>query len=141
MERLTRCVGFQNDKPIYKTNIDMRKIGSVDELKNALGHYEDLEERGLLLKLPCKVGDMVWDNDFGKPCAFTITGFSLGTGEDYIDEPVTEKEIVYYCSNSNGSITGSFAASEIGKTVFLTQTEAEQKLKEMTHDNCKDEKL
>ena len=141
MERLTRCVGFQNDKPIYKTNIDMRKIGSVDELKNALGHYEDLEEQGLLLKLPCKVGDMVWDNDFGKPCAYTITGFSLGTGEDYIDEPVTEKEIVYYCSNSSGSITESFAAIEIGKTVFLTQTEAEQKLKEMTHDNCKDEKL
>lgn len=106
-----------------------------------LKDYEDLEEQGLLLKLPCKVGDMVWDNDFGKPCAYTITGFSLGTGEDYIDEPVTEKEIAYYYSNSNGSITGSFAASEIGKTVFLTQTEAEQKLKEMTHDNCKDEKL
>lgn len=96
-----------------------------------LGEYEDLEEQGLLLKLPCKVGDTVWDNDFGKPCAYTITGFSLGTGEDYIDEPVTEKEIAYYYSNSNGSITGSFAASEIGKTVFLTQTEAEQKLKEM----------
>lgn len=24
MERLTRCVGYQNDNPIYKTNIDMR---------------------------------------------------------------------------------------------------------------------
>lgn len=95
-----------------------------------LAAYEDAEEQGLLLKLPCKVGDMVWDNDFGKPCAYTITGFSLGTGEDYIDEPVTEKEIVYYYSNSNGSITGSFAASEIGKTVFLTQDEAEQKLEE-----------
>lgn len=29
----------------------------------------------------------------------------------------------------------------MSKTVFLTQTEAEQKLKETTHDNCKDEKL
>lgn len=25
--------------------------------------------------------------------------------------------------------------------IFLTQAEAEQKLKETTHDNCKDEKL
>lgn len=43
MERLTRCVGYQNGKPIYKTNIDMRCNGSVDKLKNALGKYEDLE--------------------------------------------------------------------------------------------------
>lgn len=31
---------------------------------NALAEYEDLEEQGLLVRLPCKVGDMVWDNDF-----------------------------------------------------------------------------
>ena len=31
-----------------------------------LKDYEDLEEQGLLLKLPCKVGDTVWDNDYGK---------------------------------------------------------------------------
>lgn len=96
-----------------------------------LAAYEDAEEQGLMLKLQCKVGDTVWDNDFGKPCAYTITGFSLGTGEDYIDEPVSEKEIVYYCSNSSGSITESFAAIEIGKTVFLTQEQAEEALKKM----------
>ena len=95
-----------------------------------LKDYEDLEEQGLLLKLPCKVGDMVWDNDFGKPCAYTITGFSFGTDEDYIDEPVSLKEVVYYYSNYSGSITGSFAVSELGKSVFLTQAEAEKKLKE-----------
>ena len=96
-----------------------------------LAEYEDLEEQGLLLRLPCKVGDTVWDNDCGKPFAYTITGFSFGTGEDYIDDPVSLKEVVYYYSNYSGSITGSFAVSEIGKTVFLTQAEAEQKLKEM----------
>lgn len=96
-----------------------------------LGEYEDLEEQGLLLRLPCKVGDAVWDSHYGKPCAYTITGFSFGAGEYYIDEPVTEKEVVCYCSNSNENITISFAVSEIGKTIFLTQAEAEQKLKEM----------
>lgn len=60
MKRLTRCVGFRNDTPIYKTNIDMRKIGAVDKLKNALGYYEDLEEQGLLLKLPISMGDTVY---------------------------------------------------------------------------------
>ena len=95
-----------------------------------LKDYEDLEEQGLLLKLPCKVGDTVWDNDYGKPCPYTVTGFSFGTGECYIDEPVSLKEVVYYYSNYSGSITGSFAVSELGKSVFLTQAEAEKKLKE-----------
>lgn len=51
MERLTRCIGFQNDNPIYKTNIDMRRMGAVDKLKNALGHYEDLGYTAEELKL------------------------------------------------------------------------------------------
>ena len=96
-----------------------------------LAEYEDLEEQGLLLRLPCKVGDIIWDNDFGKPCAYRIAGFSFGEADGYIDDPVITDDIVYYYSNYNGSIMGSFAVSEIGKTVFLTQAEAEQKLKEM----------
>lgn len=103
----------------------------VKEYLEELKKYRDSEEQGLLLRLPCKVGDKVWDNDFGKPCTYTITGFSFGTGEDYIDEPVSEKEVVYYYSNSIGSITGSFSVSEIGKTIFLKESEAEQKLKKM----------
>ena len=99
-----------------------------------LGKYEDLEERGRLVILPCKVGDIVWDNDCGIPCAYTITAFSFGECEEYICEPVTTKEVVFYYANSSGSITGSFAESEIGKTVFLTKSEAEQKLKETECD-------
>lgn len=93
--------------------------------------YQQLEEQGRLIKLPCKVGDTVWDNDCGRPCAYTITAFSFGECEEYIDEPVTTKEVVFYYANSSGSITGSFAESEIGKSVFLSKPEAEAKLKEL----------
>lgn len=96
-----------------------------------LGEYENLEEQGLLIKLPCRVGDIIWDNDFGKPCAYRITGFSFGEADGYIDDPVITDDIVYYYSNYNGSIMGSFAMNEIGKSIFLTQAEAEQKLKEI----------
>jgi hypothetical protein len=96
-----------------------------------LGEYEDLEEQGRLIKLPCMVGDIVWDNDYGRPYAYTITAFSFGECEGYIDEPVATKEVVFYYTNSNGSITGSFAESEIGKSVFLSKSEAEAKLKEL----------
>lgn len=101
------------------------------QLIDKLAYYENLEEQGRLVKLPCKVGDTVWDNDDGRPCAYTITAFSLGECEGYIDEPVATKEVVFYYANSSGSIIGSFAESEIGKSVFLSKSEAEAKLKEL----------
>ena len=106
-------------------------ISRVKSLKKKLKEYKDLEEQGLLLKLPCKVGDIIWDNDFGKLCKYRITGFSFGEADGFIDDPVVTDDIVYYYSNYNGSIMGSFSINEIGKSLFLTQAEAEQKLKEM----------
>ena len=101
--------------------------GDVDKWRK----YKDLEEHGRLIKLPCKVGDTVWDNDFGIPCAYTITAFSFGECEEYICEPITTKEAVFYYANSSGSITGSFAEREIGKSVFLSKAEAKAKMKEL----------
>lgn len=110
------------------TNSDKETPTLVDNAKYwlqvyfKLKDYEDLEEQGLLLRLPCKMGDTIWDNDFGKPCIYTITG------------PISKKEVIYYYSDYSGSITGGFVVSENGKTVFLTKAEAEQKLKEMESD-------
>lgn len=109
----------------------MELVGLLKQLKE----YQHLEEQGRLVILPCKVGDTVWDNDCGRPCAYTITAFSFGECEEYICEPVTTKEVVFYYTNSSGSITGSFAESEIGKSVFLNKSEAEAKLKELRHNN------
>ena len=109
----------------------MELVGLLKQLKE----YQRLEEQGRLIKLPCKVGNTVWDNDCGRPCAYTITAFSFGECEEYICEPVTTKEVVFYYANSSGSITGSFAESEIGKSVFLSKSEAEEKLKELRGNN------
>lgn len=119
----------------WNCDIPPRKCKYISDALEKLAKYEDLEEQGRLIKLPCKVGDTVWDNDYGRPCAYTITAFSFGECEEYICEPVTTKEAVFYYANSSGSITGSFAESEIGKTVFLTKTEAESKLKELRRGN------
>lgn len=116
-------------------DIPPRKCKYISDALEKLADYEDLEEQGRLLKLPCKVGDTVWDNDYGRPCAYTITAFSFGECEEYICEPVTTKEVVFYYTNSSGSITGSFAESEIGKSVFLNKSEAEAKLKELRGNN------
>ena len=51
----------------------------LEKALEKLADYEDLEEQGLLVRLPCKVGDMVWDNDFGYPESYEIKAFSYGS--------------------------------------------------------------
>ena len=133
MERLTQINGnnevycIVDDKKIVVENIDMLKICQRLKL------YEDLDEQGLLLRLPCKVGDTIYVNGI------------LGVGEveeykvirvDYHSNLATKRSEFYIeallVSNSENSI--GFYDKEIGKTVFLTQEEAEQKLKEMESD-------
>ena len=97
----------------------------LEELKS----YKETEEQGSLVRLPCKVGDMVWDNDFGYPESYEIKAFSYGYCDSYV-EPDTEDQIIFYYENYSGSIAGAFPISEIGKTVFLTREEAEKKLEE-----------
>ena len=133
MERLTRTSDFGEAAFTFNLYINClpSEANKILNVATKLKEYEDLEEQGRLLKLPCKVGDTVWDNDYGRPCAYTITAFSFGECEEYICEPVTTKEVVFYYANLSGSITGRFAESEIGKSVFLNKSEAEAKLKEL----------
>lgn len=103
---------------------------TVENMIKKLATYEDLEEQGLLMRLPVKIGDMIWDNDFGHPVSYEIKAFSYGFCDSYV-EPNIEDEIIFYYENYNGSITGAFPMSEIGKTVFLTREEAENKFEEL----------
>lgn len=121
---------YEDTIPAEMTNDDIRAV-----LKK-LAAYEDLEEQGLLVRLPCKVGDMVWDNDFGYPESYEIKAFSYGYCDSYV-EPDIEDQIIFYYENYSGSITGAFPMSEIGKTVFLTREEAEKKLEKMKNDGSK----
>lgn len=133
MERLTKVMSCWDKSKIYDISnelfgINISRADKTRMILQKLAEYEDLEEQGRLIKLPCKVGDIIWNNDFGKPCAYRITGFSFGEADGYIDDPVITDDIVYYYSNYNGSIMGSFAMNEIGKSLFLTKSEAEAKL-------------
>ena len=84
-----------------------------------LKEYEGLEEQGRLVKLPCKIGTEVYD----------ITWW------DNVQEKVVVKGKAYYRTVHKHKITKlPFTYSDIddcGKTVFLTKSEAEAKLKEL----------
>ena len=94
----------------------------VYDVCEKLGDYEDLEEQGLLLKLPCKVGDTVYAIGFNnKPVVYESVVLSI---------LITEKEIVFNVKVDEFEINSQLKQSMFGKTVFLTQEEAEAKLNE-----------
>lgn len=140
MERLTERgkynktdISIKHEIPCsnYCTSCGRSDCDYIGAAIRRLAEYEDLEEQGRLIKLPCKVGDYIWDNDFGRPCSYEVTGFSFGNvNQDSWEDEIIFNQVIAYYTNSNGSITGSFAVSEIGKTVFLTREEAEEALQE-----------
>ena len=84
-----------------------------------LADYEDAEEQGLLLRLPCSIGTTVYNT----------------TWWDDVQEKVKVDGKTFYRTVHKHKVSKStFSLLDIydfGKTVFLTKVEAEQKLKEM----------
>ena len=136
MERLTREDWKNSNSMMWKKVDDLEcndmvKKAMKDVLKK-LAEYEDLEQQGKLLKLPCAVGDTVHHL-----CTFK-------NGESEIIEMKVE------CVEPCGAIRQHKGVCEIwnvyaetdytkayfkffdfGKTVFLTREEAEAALKEL----------
>ena len=141
MERLTKTYsdgthGANDNLPCGENSYTYKGL-----LLEALGKYEDAEEQGLLLRLPCKVGDTVW----------VITSpFNVFEGieynenlrdecyESFISSVTFYKNSVQYRINAkvtNHFISAYYCEQDFGKTIFRTRAEAEQKLKEMESDS------
>ena len=87
-----------------------------------LTDYEDAEEQGRLIKLPCKVGDKVYGLSMGKIIRLTVNEISIFRMKG-------EKIINAKCQNNDEF--RNYVEREFGKTVFITKSEAEAKLKEL----------
>ena len=87
-------------------------VATLQDVIDKLAHYEDLEEQGRLIELPCAVGDTVWhiteihDED-GKRNEIYADWFEI------CDLPL------------------------LNKAMFLTREEALAKLKELEGDKCR----
>lgn len=100
MERLT----MKTEDGYERVNIWTKNQQLIDKL----AYYENLEEQGRLVKLPCKVEDDV----------YYILGILNKT-------PCAIDKCTFELSDIN----------KIGKTLFLTKSEAEAKLKELRCNN------
>lgn len=96
--------------PVKKPKID-GEIEAVhntfDEIIEKLAHYEDLEEAGRLITLPCAVGSLVWE------IGIFDTGEEAGL---FRAKPFALSDMEW---------------DRLGNTVFLTLDEAIQKWKEI----------
>ena len=115
MERLTKTYsdwshGAADNLPCGENSYQYKEL-----LLETLGKYEDAEEQGLLLRLPCKQGDTIYYVADGKITEKHVNGF-LYTNQLYI----VIEEFNFNCP-----------AAVIGHALFITKAEAEAKLKEM----------
>lgn len=92
-----------------------------------LKDYEDLEEQGRLVKLPCNRGDTIY---FIKS-AFSMAHFPIKAKITGICGVDCDNDVMYSSITEYNKIDRRFKGSDIGKTVFLTKSEAEEKLKEL----------
>lgn len=131
MERLTKTYsdgthGASDGLPCGENSYDYKNL-----LIERLGKYENLEEQGRLIKLPCKVGDTVWQimvvGVQGKNIKYGIfkaivTKISVDYQMNFLLSTITEDEKRY---------RNEVTSTAIGDTMFFTKSEAETKLKEL----------
>ena len=111
-KRLTEYIGKLSDKPQAVPIMSDSKIGTQDCL-NRLAEYEDLEEKGLLLRLPCKVGDTIYFETFVKNGSESI---------GVQPHKVVEVRVSFVCDDWPDTEVPDWA---FGKTAFLSKEEAE----------------
>lgn len=145
MERLTRITEIGNayfpkcfEEPCCGMGecLDDNCSLMLDACKK-LAEYEQLEEQGLLVRLPCKVGDTVWV----VTSPINVFGYDEYDGDaEYEVYESFLSSVSYYASGEQfriyAKVTNSFIAAyfrecDFGESIFLTREDAEKKLEEM----------
>ena len=112
MERLTERV-YDGLITIKQDSGDEGNYKAADKLAT----YEDLEEQGLLVRLPCPIGATVWD----------ICGMDIR--ENVVSGLEYDKGGKWFLWANEDEYLG-----ELNVLVFLTREEAEKKLKELENE-------
>lgn len=131
-----------------------RNLWAMADLYEKLKYYEDLEEQGGLIELPCRVGDTVYvysrmrpfiDMDFEEAkeellyLEAKVVSYRKNSNGSYIKLKVRAKWLYEWIDPDCGADSGYFERekyftyplSAIGKTIFLTREEAEKALEGM----------
>ena len=93
-----------------------------------LGKYEDLDEQGRLIKLPCKIGDIIYRVNAGaKEPVIKMIVLQVNYKQLREDRIIIRIDAM----NDNDMGESCYLLEDFGKNVFITKSEAEAKLKEL----------
>lgn len=126
MERLTRRSA--NGTGIYATpsGEPVKLENNRHNVLQKLADYEDAEEQGLLLRLPCKVGDTLYCiTPYVKEPIIAAHVLQMNIKQFY------NKRIIVRIDVMNKMGESCYFLDDIGKKIFLSRAEAEGKLAEM----------
>lgn len=105
-----------------------RNLWAMADLREKLKYYEDAEEQGLLLRLPCKVGDTLYRvNKGAKEPVIMMRVIQLYIKQIHKDRTVMRIDAI----NDADMGESCYLPCDIGERIFLTREEAEAKLAEM----------
>ena len=111
----------------YCNNKDMNcEKCAIQKAFDKLADYEDLEEQGLLLKLPCKIGDTVYQLINSHIHEYKVIGIYFD-----IFQNKWMYEVAYQIGLEWFKTMCDFDAFGKSKTVFLTKEEAEKALERL----------
>lgn len=127
-EYMASMLSVEIDSIIGLLAVFYRNLWAMADLRERLKEYEDSEEQGRLIKLPCKEGDIVYVPTRDFISEFRIIQIII-SGNDRLFRWVLNTGIY-------PNLVG-FSNEDIGKNVFLTKFEAEAKLKELRGNNGK----
>ena len=130
MDRLTESNPSWIDDELWERACEP-DCEEIDAVYRKLKDYEDLEEQGRLVILPCNRGDKIY---FIKS-AFSMAHFPIEAKVTSICGIDCDSDVMYSSITEYNKIDRRFKSSDIGKTVFLTQSAAEEKLKELRGSN------
>lgn len=101
---------------------------NYNKILTKLGEYEDLEEQGRLIKLPCKVGDIIYRVNAGaKEPVIKMRVLQVNYKQLHKDRIIIRIDAM----NDNDMGESCYLLEDFGKNVFVTKSEAEAKLKEL----------
>ena len=101
---------------------------ALEEIAERLANREQAEEQGLLLRLPCKVGDTLYRvNKGAKEPVIMMRVIQLYVKQLHKNRTVIRIDAI----NDNDMDESCYFLEDIGEKVFFTREEAKAKLKEM----------
>ena len=131
MERLT-----ERERNVDGTGVAKEEITDgllkpfADKILTKLAVYEDLEEQGLLVRLPCNVGDTVYRVNAGAKQPI----IPMTVSEIHCLWDKNERAERFDAIGKEDMGESCYRLEDIGRIVFLTREEAVKKLEELKNE-------